>query len=354
MKKLKRAVFILLAVSLAAVLTAACGAQSSAAPSRGSESSSPDTSGGSGSSSSDTNTRSESASSGTDHKADDSSTDTGSKQTTPSKPFVPAGIPEASGSVVEENDSAAIDYSNTVDGYVMVDYLANTQNRLKVQVAGPSTTYTYNIEVGEWTVFPLSDGNGNYKVTVYEGMGNDKYSTVLSTSFQVNLSSEFVPFLHANQYVDYSDAANTMAKTAELIGGTTDTLEKVGNIYDYVVKNVKYDTQKAANIQSGYLPVLDEVLASGKGICFDYAALMAGMLRSCKIPCKLVVGYSGEAYHAWISVWSEESGWLDDIIYFDGESWQRMDPTFASSNNGSSAVMQYIGDGDNYTPIYQY
>ena len=100
--------------------------------------------------------------------------------------------------------------------------------------------------------------------------------------------------------------------------------------------------------------MLDNVLAAKKGICFDYAALMTGMLRSQGVPCKLVVGYAGTVYHAWINVWTEETGWIDGVIYFDGTAWQRMDPTFASSGGGSDAIMQYIGDGKNYTQKYVY
>ena len=48
----------------------------------------------------------------------------------------------AAGKAVEKNEKAAVDYSNTSDGYVMVNYTAATDKRLKVQVAGPSTTYT--------------------------------------------------------------------------------------------------------------------------------------------------------------------------------------------------------------------
>ena len=216
MKKWKKAVLILLAASLVAVLMAACGEPDPVTPDRGSESSY-----------SGTVPRYDSAPSNTAHGTNIPSSEVNHEQKRPSETFIPAGIPEASGSVVEENKSAAIDYSNTVDGYVMVDFLTDTKNPLKVQVAGPSTTYTYNIAVGEWTTFPLSDGDGSYKVTVYEGMGNNKYSTVLSATFQVALDSEFAPFLHANQYVNYCDAEDTMAKTAELTGGTTDTLEKV-------------------------------------------------------------------------------------------------------------------------------
>ena len=134
----------------------------------------------------------------------------------------------------------------------------------------------------------------------------------------------------------------------------TDPLDKVAAIYDFVVKNLTYDKQLAATVQSGYLPVLDSVLAKKTGICFDYAALMTGMLRSQGVPCKLVVGYAGTAYHAWISVYSEKTGWVEGVVYFDGVSWQRMDPTFASSGKQSASIMQYIGDGKNYTAKYLY
>ena len=106
-------------------------------------------------------------------------------------------------------------------------------------------------------------------------------------------------------------------------------------------------------VKSGYLPVLDEVLAEEKGICFDYAALMTAMLRSQKIPCKLVVGYAGATYHAWISVWTEENGWIDGTIFFDGKVWERMDPTFASSSGRSAEIMDFIENGT-YTVKYLY
>lgn len=121
-----------------------------------------------------------------------------------------------------------------------------------------------------------------------------------------------------------------------------------------MVNHVTYDKEKAASVKSGYLPVLDDTLASGKGICFDYAALMTGMLRSQGVPCKLVVGYSGRQYHAWISVWTEESGWVDGAVFFDGSTWQRMDPTYISSGKNSAAIQKYVGNGKNYNAMYLY
>ena len=81
-------------------------------------------------------------------------------------------LPEASGTQVRKNDQAEIDYSHPEDGYVMVRYPAQSDKRIKVQVKGPSTTYTYNLTPGSegWTTFPLSDGNGWYQVVVYRNI----------------------------------------------------------------------------------------------------------------------------------------------------------------------------------------
>ena len=262
-------------------------------------------------------------------------------------------IPEASGTLVKENSKAMIDYSHTEDGYVMVKYLEKTDKRLKVIVKGPDTQYTYNLTPMEWTVFPLSDGNGSYKISVYQSVG-DKYASVLSLSCTVELADEFAPFLRPNQYVNYSKNSKAVEQAARLTRELSDPLKKVEAVYDYVVQTLSYDKAKASSVKSGYLPDLDQVMEAKKGICFDYAALMTAMLRSQDVPCKLVVGYAGTAYHAWISVWTVEHGWVDGVIYFDGSAWHRMDPTFASSSNQSKEIMEYIGDGSNYTVKYLY
>ena len=267
---------------------------------------------------------------------------------------LPLLLPVAGGTAVQKGGGAEIDYSNTSDGYVMVRHAAANSKRLRVQVVGPKTTYTYDLPTGGWSTYPLSDGDGSYKVMALENTEGKKYAKLASVTFQVKLTDEFAPFLRPNQYVDYGVAPNSVAKAAELTESCTDGLDKVAKVYDFVVGNLTYDTKKAATVKSGYLPVLDTVLSTKKGICFDYAALMTGMLRAQSVPCKLVVGYAGKQYHAWVSVWTEKTGWVDNIIYFDGSTWQRMDPTFASSGKGSASIMKYIGDGKNYTEKYLY
>ena len=269
----------------------------------------------------------------------------------PSPPWVPEASP--SGEALESCADAEIDYSHTQDGYVMARYLTPTDLRLKVLVKGPTTTYSYNLPQGAWTVFPLSDGSGSYQVAVYRNVSGSRYALVLTVSFQAELLDEFAPFLRPNQYVNYTADSQVLQKAAELTAGMENPLDKVAAVYDFVITNIVYDHEKAATVKSGYLPELDLVLEEGKGICFDYAALVTAMLRSQHIPCKLVVGYAGEVYHAWISVWTEEHGWIDGIIFFDGQVWQRMDPTFAASAGNDPKILDFIQNGT-YTAKYLY
>ena len=142
------------------------------------------------------------------------------------------------------------------------------------------------------------------------------------------------------------------AEQAEAAAETSDDLDAVADIYHYVIGHVAYDLEKAETVAAGYLPDVDETLRSGKGICFDYASLTAAMLRSQNIPTRLEIGYSGDIYHAWISVYTEETGWIDRLIEFTSGGWTRMDPTLAAGNDSSSAALKYVGDGSNYTTQY--
>ena len=260
---------------------------------------------------------------------------------------------EAPGTKVNKNGSGVIDYSNASDGYIMACFTKETDKDLRVMVKGPEKSYTYIIKQGEWNVFPLSDGAGSYSATLYENVSADKYAAALTASFRVSLSDDKAPYLRPNQYVNYANAPRSVTTAKVLCEDAEDSLEKVAAVYSFVVKRLKYDYDKASTVQSGYLPVLDEVLEARKGICFDYASLMTGMLRSQGVPCKLVTGYAGEVYHAWISVWVDSEGWIEKVIFFDGKSWQMMDPTYAS-NRGTRSVSKLIGDGETYQEMFFY
>jgi len=80
---------------------------------------------------------------------------------------------------------------------------------------------------------------------------------------------------------------------------------------------------------------------------------MAAMLRSQRIPTKLEIGYAGDAYHAWVTTYVEDVGWINGIIQFDGNEWTLMDPTFAA-NADTKTLKKFVGDGSNYTIKYEY
>ena len=266
-----------------------------------------------------------------------------------------AAMPQASGVTVLSGNNTVIDASNTQEGYVMVKYTGSPGAKCKAVVVGPSgLKYTYNLNNGSFDTFPLSDGDGSYTIGVYLNAGGNKYSTVYSTGVNVVLKNQFVPFLLPNQYVNYKPESQVVKTAVTLTKDTSDELEKIKAIYTYVVNGFTYDVNRAATVQSGYLPELDSVLAAKKGICFDYAAVMTAMLRSQNIPTKMVVGYTGDLYHAWISTYTSKSGWIEGVIFFDGQTWKLMDPTFASSSNSSTKIMNYIGDSSNYQAKYLY
>lgn len=256
--------------------------------------------------------------------------------------------PIATGATTYGNDKVTIDASNTGQGYIMIKYKGSNA-KIKVQIT-KGTTYTYNLNAREsYEVFPLTEGDGSYSVKVFENISGNQYAQVCSQNINVTLENQYAPFLYPNQYVNFNQSSNAVAVSNQVTAGAADPMDTVTKIYNYVVDNITYDTAKAATVQSGYLPNVDSTLATRNGICFDYASLMTAMLRAQDIPTKLVIGYTGELYHAWISVYLHDQGWIDNIIYFDGQNWSLMDPTFAASGGRSHG-----GGNSTYQAKYSY
>ena len=176
-------------------------------------------------------------------------------------------------------------------------------------------------------------------------------------NLDVSMTDPFSPYLSPSSYVNYDTDTLAVELAAELCETASSDLECVSAIYNYIIENVEYDYDKAGQITSGalssYIADIDATLENGKGICLDYAALMACMLRTQHIPTRLEVGYASLAYHAWVSVYLTDVGWVNGIVEFDGSSWNLMDPTYAASNS-EEEVREFIGDGSNYSVRYIY
>ncbi len=229
-------------------------------------------------------------------------------------------MPEASGTTVYSKNGVLIDASNTDDGYIMVKYTGETDSSLKVRVTLGSDSYTYDLNnQGDYEVYPLQMVNGTYSVKAYKSIEGTAYTVLYSVSFDVDMDDTDRVFVFPNQYVWYTNDSEAIAKSQELCEDATTDREKAQIIYRFVSKTIKYDYEKAETVQAGYIPDVDEILETKKGICFDYAALLGAMLRAQDIPTRLVIGYVSPEnyYHAW------------NQVYIDGE-WVWMDPTFGS------------------------
>ena len=271
-----------------------------------------------------------------------------------SEPSVPARdatpvclVPQADGTAVASNDVAVIDYSHMEEGYICASY-TGTCPKVKLRITGPDTVvYTYDLHGNGYETFPLSSGDGYYDVTIYENISGTNYATCLYADLDVQITNAFGPFLYPNQYVNFNADSKVVAKGQELAEGASSDLDVITRVYDFITQNITYDYDKASDPPTGYTSDVDAILASGTGICLDYAAVMASMLRSQRIPTRLEVGYAQDAYHAWISVYTADTGWLNGIIEFDGSVWTLVDPTFGA-NTDDKTLKKFIGDGTNY------
>jgi len=260
--------------------------------------------------------------------------------------------PSCPGITVIGNELVIIDISNAGEGYIGVHY-TGSNGKVKFQITGPDgVTYTYDLD-GDIDIIPITSGDGGYNLGCYENISGTEYAIAYTGQTNIIVNNEFGPYLYPNMYVNFNATSATVAKGCELAANCINELEVVDAVYQYITDNITYDHTLAETVTSGYIPNVDNVLASGKGICFDYSAVMATMLRSQGIPTRLEVGYAGMAYHAWISVYITDIGWIDGTIKFDGLNWTLMDPTFAA-NSDREAFEQFIGNSNNYVTLYKY
>ncbi len=246
---------------------------------------------------------------------------------------------------------ALIDTSSVAEGYVAAS--ATGSSRLKLQVSSDGGSANYDLpQDGTPLIAPLTFGDGSYEFRVMQNTSGNNYVELYRTTANVQMESEFAPFLRPNTYCDYSEESACVAKARELVAGAQNQGEAVEAICTYVVENISYDEAKAQQLKeaSGYVPDPDSTLSSKTGICFDYASLGAAMLRSQGIPTKIVTGYvsPNNIYHAWIMVYIDGT-WKSAQFSVQKDTWSRVDLTFAAGGGSSN-----VGDGKSYSDRYTY
>ncbi len=236
--------------------------------------------------------------------------------------------------IVFADDTITFDEENSI---VKVKYNANDYSKYKVQIVKGASKYNYNLFDND-EVFPLQMGSGKYKVIIYKNVAGNRYTSVESNEKTVNLEENKV-FLQSIQVINWSDKDKAIALAKQLGLDKTTDQEKFQEIYDQIVQTIVYDKIKAQTVTTRYLPVIDKTYIEKKGICYDYSALMASMLRSLGIPTKMIHGYAeptGNIYHAW------------NEVLLNGQ-WVVIDTTVDAQQSASGKQYQIQKEKTKYT-----
>lgn len=255
---------------------------------------------------------------------------------------------------VYTENGVTLDAGRLSEGYVTLS--AESDRRLKARLTRAGEVYTYDLPGdGAPVRLPLSQGPGTYTAEVYENTQGNRYRLLFRRELQAGFAPR-APFLHPNQMVNYTRRSAAAQKARELTAGLAGDVARIDAVLTYVAGALRYDQALAATVESGYLPDPDAALARGRGICQDYAALTAAMLRSVGIPCRMEEGTVGDGglRHAWVRAWSEEAGELSWGLRVGAGEYTLLDPTFLSAGGGSPELADYMADPANYHVQYAY
>ncbi|MCX7921124.1 MAG: transglutaminase-like domain-containing protein [Clostridia bacterium] len=244
------------------------------------------------------------------------------------------------------SSAASIDTRSTSLGLIKVKYTSSADKRVKLTIEKGKNKYVYNLKNGSsFDSFPLQMGSGEYKISILENIEGSKYSVVSTKTIKVELKNDRDVFLNSIQTVNWANSTNVTNKARELTIGAQNEEEKVRRIYNYIVSSIKYDFDKLDKVPSDYTPDTESTLESKKGICYDYSALFAGMLRSIGIPSKLVKGYTTNAkgYHAWNEVYIKSLG-----------KWIVVDTTYDSQVKGTKIKAEMAKERSLYKKVNEY
>jgi transglutaminase-like putative cysteine protease len=240
--------------------------------------------------------------------------------------------------------SASFNKDNISRGIIGVKYSSDSGKKAKVLIQYKEAKYQYNIKSSDaMSYFPLQLGNGAYSIGVFEQVEGTSYLPVSSDSVSLSLDDSSKVFLASIQLINWTDKMNTVTLAKELTKNKTTDAEKIEVCYQYMVQQFKYDFAKLKNLQYDYIPVIDDVVKKKLGICYDYSAVLASMLRSLGIKCKLIMGYTPNVkeYHAW------------NQISMDGK-WVVVDTTYDSQMYAAKVKYSFEKPLKDYKESYQY
>ncbi|MBN2793782.1 MAG: transglutaminase domain-containing protein [Clostridia bacterium] len=201
---------------------------------------------------------------------------------------------------------------NVIEANVVINGTGINYEHIKVVIEKDEKEYIYNL-LKDIETFPLQMGSGIYKISILGSTDGRRYRQLSTKNFDLTLEENAV-FLSQSQTVNWNIESESTILAQVLTENDETPIDKLNSIHDYVVHNISYDYEKAATLSNLYVPNPDDTLLDGKGICYDFAALLASMLRSVEVPSKLIKGYSTftPVYHAWNEILIDDEWYIVD------------------------------------------
>ena len=256
---------------------------------------------------------------------------------------------------VYSDELGSIDYGNCNSGYIIANYIGSVDKRCKVTVAKKEATkMTFDIVMKD-AVLPLSLGSGIYTVQMFQQIKDTLYKQVLSVDFTVQLKGREIPFMYPNTYCWFTEMSKVVRIARSIANPLVTEAETVGGFYRWVMDNLEYDYQLAANVgnEKWWLPNPDSVVEQKKSICFGYASLLAALCRVVGIPCSIDVGYVNGVLHAYNRVLVKNGGQVTNYIYLLDNKWFRLDPTLHDTGMSDKEVAMFTANDLNYSFQYR-
>lgn len=238
---------------------------------------------------------------------------------------------------VVRGESTAIDKSNLRNGIISINYSSDSGAKTKVVITKDGVKYTYNLNNNG--VYPLTLGDGDYDVSVWENIEGNSYQLIEDDTITLDLKDKNNVFLQSIQLINWNNDMEVIKKAASLTKNLKTDNEKAIAIYNYVVKNYKYDYSKISKVSADYITDIPTVYKKSKGICYDFAVIYSAMLRSVGIPAKMVTGYKSDikTYHAWNEVYIKEIN-----------KWVTIDTTYDSTKLSNNKKVSMIKQNSDY------
>ncbi len=246
--------------------------------------------------------------------------------------------------------------------YLMVIFDKDNENASKIAVA--SGKYESEIQLPDKNNVLIELYSGEAEYGTFESIildfvkaekTNDLWAFVKSPVYALNqqifsFEKDSSEYLGETEFIQSSNI-KIKELAEEITLDITDQYNQVKAIHDWVATNIYYDYDA---LSSGNYQNMDaeNVLRTKRGVCEGYANLMAALVRSKGIPCRVQGGYALgiDTNKEWSTsnIDTTESNHAWNEVYVNGQ-WIIIDATWDSQNQYRSGNYE---KGKNITQIY--